>query len=252
MHDSDDDEYVIAVADRGVDPSAQVSHSRLAKHKAQGEANPEESLLSVKNVFMLFILPLVIVLIIRLFFFGFYSIPSESMMDTIQVGDRVITSKTAMKYPGLVRGDIIVFKDPAHWLNAESSSSSYQTSEYLIKRLIGLPGDTVACKGPGWPITVNGVAIDEQSYIRPGVDPSSVAFSVKVSADHVFVMGDNRSNSADSRYHFDDGDKGLVPESDVIGVGLVVYWPLSRWSVLSNHAQAFAAVPNVKASSATK
>ncbi|MFT8356424.1 MAG: signal peptidase I [Bifidobacterium aquikefiri] len=198
----------------------------------------------MKNLFTLVVLPFAIVLVIRLFFFGFYSIPSASMMDTIQIGDRVITSKIAPKHPGLARGDVIVFKDPAHWLSAESSSTSYQNSEYLIKRLIGLPGDTVACKGPGWPITINGVAIDEKDYIRPGVDPSSMAFNVKVAAGHVFVLGDNRSNSADSRYHANDGDNGLVPESDVVGVGMVVYWPISRWSVLSNHKNVFASVPN--------
>ncbi|WP_394854703.1 signal peptidase I [Bifidobacterium fermentum] len=244
MHDSDDDEYVIAVADRGVDPSAKLRRGRGARHKKRPQTPQTEPLFSVRNVFMLFVLPLAIVIVIRVFFLGFYSIPSESMMDTIQVGDRVITSKIAPRYPGLSRGDIIVFKDPAHWLSAESSSSSYQNSEYLIKRLIGLPGDTVACKGAGSPITVNGVAIDEKEYIRPGVDPSSITFSVKVTSGHVFVLGDNRSNSADSRYHLNDGDSGLVPESDVVGVGLVVYWPLSRWSVLSSHGSVFSAVPD--------
>ncbi|MFT8704987.1 signal peptidase I [Bifidobacterium aquikefiricola] len=250
MHDSDDDEYVIAVADRGVDPDAQLRRGRTARHKAPPQGSDTESLFSMKTMLTVLVLPLVIVFVVRVFFLGLYSIPSASMMDTIQIGDRVITSKIAPKYPGLARGDIIVFKDPAHWLSAESSSTSFQNSEYLIKRLIGLPGDTVACKGSGWPVTVNGVAIDEKDYIRPGVDPSSMAFNVKVAAGHVFVLGDNRSNSADSRYHTQDGDHGLVPESDVVGVGIAVYWPISRWSVLSNYEKVFASVP--QASSATE
>ena len=136
---------------------------------------------------------------------------------------------------------MVVFKDPDHWLQQENSGRF--GGDYLIKRLIGLPGDTVACEGPGKPVTVNGVAIDETSYIRSGVDPSSFAFSEKVTAGHVFVMGDNRANSADSRYHQDDSSHGLVPVSDVVGVGLVKYWPLNHISMLDAHHDVFRDVP---------
>ena len=95
----------------------------------------------------------------------------------------------------------------------------------------------------GKPVTVNGVAIDETSYIRSGVDPSSFAFSEKVTAGHVFVMGDNRANSADSRYHQDDGDRGLVPISDVVGVGIAKYWPLDRLGAIDDHHEVFKDVP---------
>ena len=173
-------------------------------------------------------IPIVIVLLVRMFLFGFYVIPSGSMLNTIEPGDRVITSKLTPKVFKLQRGDVVVFKDPDHWLQQENSGRF--GGDYLIKRLIGLPGDTVACEGPGKPVTVNGVAIDETSYIRSGVDPSSFAFSEKVTAGHVFVMGDNRANSADSRYHQDDSSHGLVPVSDVVGVGLVKYWPLNHIS----------------------
>ena len=151
-------------------------------------------------------IPIVIVLLVRMFLFGFYVIPSGSMLNTIEPGDRVITSKLTPKVFKLQRGDVVVFKDPDHWLQQENSGRF--GGDYLIKRLIGLPGDTVACEGPGKPVTVNGVAIDETSYIRSGVDPSSFAFSEKVTAGHVFVMGDNRANSADSRYHQDDACPG--------------------------------------------
>ena len=142
-------------------------------------------------------IPIVIVLLVRMFLFGFYVIPSGSMLNTIEPGDRVITSKLTPKVFKLQRGDVVVFKDPDHWLQQENSGRF--GGDYLIKRLIGLPGDTVACEGPGKPVTVNGVAIDETSYIRSGVDPSSFAFSEKVTAGHVFVMGDNRANPATIR-----------------------------------------------------
>ena len=104
-------------------------------------------------------IPIIIVLLIRIFLLGFYVIPSGSMMNTIEPGDRVITSKLTPKVFDLKRGDVVVFKDPDHWLRQEDSSKL--GGDYLIKRLIGLPGDTVACEGPGKPITINGVAIDE-------------------------------------------------------------------------------------------
>ena len=194
-------------------------------------------------------IPIVIVLLVRMFLFGFYVIPSGSMLNTIEPGDRVITSKLTPKVFKLQRGDVVVFKDPDHWLQQENSGRF--GGDYLIKRLIGLPGDTVACEGPGKPVTVNGVAIDETSYIRSGVDPSSFAFSEKVTAGHVFVMGDNRANSADSRYHQDDSLHGLVPVSDVVGVGLVKYWPLNHISTLDAHHDVFKDVPEGSAAENT-
>ena len=186
-------------------------------------------------------IPIIIVLLIRIFLLGFYVIPSGSMMNTIEPGDRVITSKLTPKVFDLKRGDVVVFKDPDHWLRQEDSSKL--GGDYLIKRLIGLPGDTVACEGPGKPITINGVAIDESAYIRPDVDPSSFAFNVTVTEGHVFVMGDNRAKSADSRYHQGDSSHGLVPISDVVGVGLAKYWPLNRIGGLDAHHEVFADVP---------
>ncbi|PWG58942.1 signal peptidase I [Bifidobacterium catulorum] len=184
-------------------------------------------------------IPLVIVLFLRMFVIGVYEIPSESMRDTLQVGDKVVASRLTPRFFELKRGDIVVFKDPAHWLGPNVKS------DLLIKRLIGLPGDTVECKGPGQPVTVNGVAIDDSSFIRPGVHPSDYAFSVKVTEGHLFVMGDNRSNSADSRAHQEDGSNGLVPIGDVEGVAFAVYWPVSDWAGLGRPDDAFAKVPGI-------
>ena len=157
-----------------------------------------------------------------------------------------VTSTLTPTIFDLQRGDVVVFKDPNNWLNEEQSSAP--GGGYLIKRLIGLPGDVVECKGAGQPVTINGVAINETSYIRPGVDPSAFPFSVTVTEGRVFVMGDNRANSADSRYHQDDGDRGLVPISDVVGVGIAKYWPLDRLGAIDDHHEVFKDVPDASGS----
>lgn len=232
------DSHIVSVADYGVDP-----HPRPAGPAHRRSATVDDEADGWKETLLWFGVPVVIVLLIRLLVFGFYSIPSGSMMDTIEIGDRVITSQLTPRFFPLHRGDVIVFKDPAHWLNNENSQSGVDRGDHLIKRLIGMPGDVVSCKGAGEPVTINGVAINETGYIRPGEEPSSFAFQVTVTPGHVFVMGDNRSNSADSRYHQDDGDQGLVPIDDVKGVALVTYWPLNRIGRLDSHPEAFSHVP---------
>ncbi|MCH4159788.1 signal peptidase I [Bifidobacterium sp.] len=242
--DNNQDARILSVADYGVNPDPQ---QESKPRRSRNRQKRPDSLLSWSEVLIWCGIPILVVIVIRTFLFGFYAIPSGSMLDTIHIGDRVITSQLVPTVAKLQRGDVIVFKDPAHWLNA-GNSTAFGQSEYLIKRLIGMPGDTVECDGPGSPITINGVAVDEQSYIRPGVDPSAIAFKVTVSADHVFVLGDNRANSEDSRYHQDDGDDGLVPISDVVGVGLAIYWPIQHISTLNAHHQVFSSVPDESAS----
>lgn len=208
---------------------------------AAAASSSDDDHFTLRDFFLWCGVPVLIVLLIRIFAVGFYEIPSRSMMDTMVPGDRVVTSKLTPKIFDLQRGDVVVFKDPNNWLNEEQSSAP--GGGYLIKRLIGLPGDVVECKGAGQPVTINGVAINETSYIRPGVDPSAFPFSVTVTEGRVFVMGDNRANSADSRYHQDDSSHGLVPVSDVVGVGLVKYWPLNHISTLDAHHDVFRDVP---------
>lgn len=192
-----------------------------------------------KDLFFWCIIPVGLVLVLRLVVFGFYLIPSGSMKDTIHIGDRVFTTRLFTDEKHLQRGDIIVFKDPANWLKDESL-----LSDNLIKRLIGLPGDVVACAGFGEPITINGVAIDEHAYLPSGTEPSDFAFRVKVTPGHVFVLGDNRRFSADSRYHRNDGDHGLVPIKDITGIARGTYWPFTHAKWLDPHREVFAHVPN--------
>ena len=146
----------------------------------------------------------------------------------LQVGDRVMVVKPSIAKPE--RGDIITFKDPGGWL----PSKEKKHSDILIKRLIGMPGDKVECEGGGAPIVVNGEPLDESAYLQEGMAPSEIPFSVTVPEGHVFVLGDNRTNSADSRYHFHDigtDGTGTVPMENITGVSKLIYWPFSHWSV---------------------
>ncbi|PST49475.1 signal peptidase I [Bifidobacterium callitrichos] len=239
---------VVGVSEQPVD--ARVGHAGHAGHAGRGgfrgNADAEDDgdgRFSWRDTLIWCGIPILIVILIRVLLVGFYEIPSRSMESTIEPGDRVVTSKLSPRVIGLERGDVVVFHDPADWLAGEQSSSPL-AGDYLIKRVIGLPGDTVECGGAGQPIKVNGVAVDESVYLKAGVDPSAFPFSVTVSANHIFVMGDNRANSADSRYHQDDGDHGLVPVDDVVGVGIARYWPVSRISGLDAHHEVFASVPD--------
>lgn len=174
------------------------------------------------------VVPIVVVVLLRMFVFTMYEIPSSSMENTLRIGDRVMVVKPSIAKPE--RGDIITFKDPGGWLPLNEKKHS----DILIKRLIGMPGDTVECEGGGAPIVVNGYPLDESAYLQEGMAPSEIPFSVTVPEWHVFVLGDNRTNSADSRYHLNDvgtDGTGTVPMENITGVSKLIYWPFSHWSV---------------------
>lgn len=199
-------------------------------------------------------------LLIKTFLMQAFYIPSESMQNTLQVGDRVLVSKLTPGPFDLHRGDIVVFSDSGHWLPATAGESHAgvgeavrnvltfvgllpaDSSDHLIKRVIGMPGDTVACCDSKGRVTVNGVAVNEP-YLYPGNSPSEEDFTVTVPAGSVWVMGDHRANSQDSRYHRSVRD-GTVPIDDVVGRAFVVVWPLDRTGVLHRPSDAFQAVSN--------
>lgn len=247
MQSNDEDRHTLMVADHGINPDPLPAQSggfadaggSAAKHRRPAQSEQSGGW---RDFLIWCGVPVIVILLVRVLLIGCYVIPTGSMKSTIEPGDRVVTTKLTPKIFDLQRGDIIVFHDPANWLSAESSSGL--GGDYLIKRLIGLPGDVVECDGAGQPIKVNGVAIDESAYLNDGVAPSSFPFRVEVTEGHLFVMGDNRDRSADSRYHPDDGAHGLVPVSDVVGVAFARYWPLSRVAPLSGHHEVFAAVPD--------
>ena len=191
-----------------------------------------------------------------------FNIPSGSMENTLKVGDRVLVAK----FGGFQRGDVVVFEDPAHWLSGPQPEHSAfgKTLEfigilsnpgdgYLIKRAIGMPGDRVTCCTAEGAITVNNVALDESQYLYSEngaqVAPSNVPFDVIVPADHIFVMGDHRNASADSRCHLRDtsdggtpGSAAFVPTSKVVGATVAVVAPLDRLSTF-RVPEAFSKIP---------
>lgn len=203
---------------------------------------------------------LLLSLVVKTFLAQAFFIPSASMKDTLLEGDRVVVSKLTPAMFELRRGDVVVFKDPGGWLvpaqappHGSGSARlddllSYvgllppDAGEHLIKRVVGLPGDRVACCDSEGRVTVNGTSLDEP-YLKPGSVPSEVSFDVAVPAGRVFVLGDNRQNSQDSRAHLGDPGGGMVPMSEVVGKAFVVMWPLDRVAVLPNPTATFADVP---------
>ncbi|WP_240662496.1 signal peptidase I [Streptomyces sp. WAC 06738] len=205
-----------------------------------------------KELPILILVALVLALIIKTFLVQAFSIPSNSMQDTLQVGDRVLVDKLTPWFGAEPeRGEVVVFHDPGGWLNEAPSSDSGPVLEGiqkglsfiglmpsaeeqdLIKRVIAVGGDTVECKGVG-PVKVNGKALDETSYIFPGDTPceDNDFGPVKVPEGKLWVMGDHRQDSLDSRYHEKSPDKGFVDEDLVVGRAIARAWPIDRWGTL--------------------
>ncbi|WP_225099272.1 signal peptidase I [Streptomyces sp. CoH27] len=193
---------------------------------------------------------LVLALLIKTFLVQAFSIPSDSMQNTLQQGDRVLVDKLTPWFGSKPeRGEVVVFHDPDNWLAGEPAPNPNPVQKVLswiglmpsaeekdlIKRVIGVGGDTVECKNSG-PLLVNGHALNEP-YVYPGNTPCSVddqggQFKVKVPEGFIWVMGDHRQNSRDSRYNQTDAHHGMVPVSDVVGRAIVKAWPINRWGTL--------------------
>jgi signal peptidase I len=187
-----------------------------------------------------------------------FLIPSESMEDTLHVNDRVLVEKLS----SVKRGQIVVFRDPGGWLTGVSAKGrgpigkAFQfigvlpdtSTEHLIKRVIGLPGDHVACCDDQGRVSVNDEPLNETPYLPVAADgsttkPSTIRFDVVVPADRLFVMGDNREHSRDSRCHLNDvqagaqkGDNAFVPDDLVVGRAIAVVWPFGNAGRLSTPA----------------
>ncbi|MFI8350546.1 signal peptidase I [Streptomyces sp. NPDC085596] len=211
---------------------------------------PEKQRSFWKELPILVGIALVLALLIKTFLVQAFSIPSDSMQNTLQQGDRVLVDKLTPWFGSKPeRGEVVVFHDPAQWLAGEPTPEQNAVQKGLswiglmpsaeekdlIKRVIGVGGDTVECEGSG-PLKVNGKALDEP-YVYPGNTPCSVddqggQFKVKVPKGYIWVMGDHRQNSRDSRYNQTDENHGMVPVKDVVGRAIVKAWPINRWGTL--------------------
>lgn len=226
-------------------------HNQSAQQDAGKPSQEEKKPRSFwKELPILIGIALVLALLIKTFLVQAFSIPSDSMQNTLQRGDRVLVDKLTPWFgsePG--RGEVVVFHDPDNWLAGEptprpnplqrilSTIGLMPSAEEkdLIKRVIGVGGDTVECEGTG-PVKVNGHPLYEP-YIYPGNTPCSYddqggQFKVTVPQGYVWVMGDHRQNSRDSRYNQNDRHHGMVPVKDVVGRAIVRAWPVTRWGTL--------------------
>jgi signal peptidase I len=213
----------------------------------------------LKDFIIIVVSALVISFLIKTFLFRSFYIPSASMENTLMVNDRIIVNELVPDLFALEHGDVVVFSDPGGWLGSHNLSEpdlftqaidtifavvglgGSDSEDHLVKRLIGLPGDRVMCCTPGGLVEVNGVALNEPYVKLPDTDSavSGVNFDITVPEDSLWVMGDNRYNSADSRYNQDEPGKGFVPIDKVVGRAIVVSWPFDRWTWLSNRDDLF-------------
>jgi signal peptidase I len=228
----------------------------------EGQRRGGSAMLLLRESVIVIGLALLLSLIVKTWLVQAFYIPSVSMENTLLKGDRVIVNKLVPSPIDLKHGDIIVFEDPDHWLPAQvpvqrsafaSALNSTLTfvgllpsdeGNHLIKRVIGLPGDHVVCCDSNAKISVNGLRLIEP-YVFPGDEPSEQSFDITVPPGKVWVMGDHRSESADSRPH-DEGSggvKGSVSESLIVGRAITVVWPLRHWAWLANPAETFANIP---------
>ncbi|MCX5011461.1 signal peptidase I [Streptomyces sp. NBC_00555] len=226
-------------------PDDAIKHEAEAEDDGGGKARPHRSFW--KELPLLVGIALLLALLIKTFLVQAFSIPSDSMQNTLQRGDRVLVDKLTPWFGSEPeRGEVVVFHDPANWLSGEPTPEPNLAQQILskiglmpdaaekdlIKRTIAIGGDTVECK-KGGPVVVNGKALDEP-YIFPGNTACDDApfGPLKVPKGKIWVMGDHRQNSQDSRYHMQDSTQGFVPVDKVVGRAVVIAWPITRWSTL--------------------
>jgi signal peptidase I len=200
---------------------------------------------------VLIVIALIVSLFIKTFVVQFFYIPSGSMENTLQIDDRVAVNRIPFIANDIKRGDVVVFRDPDNWLPAADLGDSpfviaklksalvavgvlpNPAKQYLVKRVVGVAGDRVICCNNNGKLTVNGKEMNEP-YIFAGNVPSDMNFDVTVPKGKLWVMGDHRGASADSRFHQEDINKGFVPLNRITGRVLAVIWPIKNISLVPN------------------
>ncbi|MEU6481598.1 signal peptidase I [Streptomyces sp. NPDC047017] len=244
--------------------------TRAERRKLQRKVKRKRRRSAVREVPLLVGVAVLIALVLKTFLVQAFVIPSGSMEQTIRIGDRVLVDKFTPWFGSEPhRGDVVVFRDPGGWLTDEESTKKHDpvvvkqvkegltfigllpsdNEKDLIKRVVGVGGDHVKCCDKQGRVTVNGVALNERDYLYPGNAPSDTPFDITVPRGRLWVMGDHRGNSADSRAHRDTAYGGTVSEESVVGRALVIGWPFGHWATLKE-PQTFASVPDAAAGSA--
>ena len=202
---------------------------------------------------ILVVVALAVSLVIKSFLVQFFYIPSGSMENTLQINDRVAVNKVPFISKSINRGDVVVFRDPDNWLPEpyRADGNKYiakikegfvavgvlpnPAKQYLVKRVIGVAGDKVECCAKSKKLMINGIEIDEP-YIFAGNTPSDTKFNVTVPEGKIWVMGDHRGASADSRFHQDDINQGMVPTSKVTGRVIGIIWPIKNFGFVGSYS----------------
>ena len=211
----------------------------------------------LKETSFILITAITLSVLLRTFIFQAFFVPSESMVATLLKDDRIIASKLSYRFNEIHRGDIVVFADPGNWLpdpRPETGVKANVTKLFswigilpansgsdLVKRVIGLPGDHVKCC-TNKHIVINGHVLKSEPYTRGSSD--QVQFDIVVPKDRLFVMGDNRERSSDSRFHL-DARSGTIPIANVVGQVVAIVWPLDRFGTMFS-PQELSKVPNRK------
>jgi signal peptidase I len=228
----------------GNQPLSRVERRRLEKaEQSQGRRRNRLEVVAIIGG------ALIIAVLIRAFVFQAFSIPSASMENTLLIGDRILVSKLSYRLGEVERGDVVVFDGSDSFVSEPPTVTADNALESawlwfarllglapgerdFVKRVIGVGGDRVICCDDSGRITVNGVALDETEYLFPGDSPSRQEFDVEVPAGKLWLMGDHRSVSRDSRAYLGSPGGGFVSTDKVIGRAISVVWPPSRWSGL--------------------
>lgn len=199
-----------------------------------------------QETILLLVLAIVVSALVKAFLVQMFFVPSGSMIPQFVKDDRILVEKISYWTGGPERGDVIVFRDPGRWMGVApqptgpqgvlSKIGLYPQGGHFVKRVIGVGRDHVECCDDQGRVMVNGVPLDEKAYLHKGVSPSDRPFDVVVPADHLWMMGDNRSNSQDSRAHQSRPGGGFVPLDDVVGKVWAIVWPSGRMEVLDDPA----------------
>ncbi|MCW2897451.1 MAG: signal peptidase [Actinomycetia bacterium] len=238
--------------DPGADPGAQADAAAAAEEaSADSAAKPDKAKRRKRSFWrdlaVIVVAALVLTILLKAFVVQVFSIPSGSMENTLLPGDRILVSKIVYQFRPIARGDIVVFSGAGSWDPPDQPPSNWFARTWdgatnlvgiagpntdYVKRVIGTPGDHVVCCNAQGRVTVNGVPLSESSYVYPGDAPSEMRFNITVPSGRLWVMGDNRGNSDDSRYRTSYPGGGTIPESAVVGRAFLIIWPLSRVSDL--------------------
>ncbi|MER6627779.1 signal peptidase I [Streptomyces sp. NPDC000987] len=228
--------------------------SRAERRKLQRKVKRKRRRGAVKEIPLLVGVAVLIALVLKTFLVQAFVIPSGSMEQTIRIGDRVLVDKFTPWFGSKPqRGDVVVFKDPGGWLQDEQTTTTKNDpvvvkqvkegltfigllpsadDKDLIKRVVGVGGDHVKCCDSQGRVTVNGAPLNEGDYLYPGNTPSDQRFDITVPQGRLWVMGDHRANSADSRAHQNTDYGGTVSEDSVVGRAMVIAWPFGHWTTL--------------------